>query len=123
MGIPTAAGKANPGSASKRQNVCAGCLAGIPSGQGRAACLESMVGFSKAFFLSLFSSCCEFYYFLHWNWVQESSQNPTRISQWRVEAALLCSMSKKRVFHVPKTSISGRRSHPCHSLHDSIRGH
>lgn len=123
MGIPTAAGKANAGSASKRQSVCASCLAGIPSGQGHCDCLESMVGFSKAFFLSLFSSCCEFYYFLHWNWVQEYSQNPAQISQWQLEAALLCSMSQKRVFHVPKANISGRRRHLCHSLHDSTQGH
>lgn len=40
---------------------------------------------------------------------------------WKLLCFVPC--PKKRMFHVPKTSISGRRSQLCHSLHDSIQGH
>lgn len=83
MGIPTAAGRQILAVPQRGRVFMPAAWQGSPVGRDALpACLESMVGFSKAFFFSLFSSCCEFYYFLYWNWVQEHSQNPTRISQW-----------------------------------------
>lgn len=66
--------------------------------QGRSACLEMAVGFSKAFFLSSFSSHCEFYYFLRCSKVQQHHQNPTLTSQLQLEAAFVSCLMSVMVF-------------------------